>query len=414
MLQSAVSLLENTDTKYPAMAASQMDALTSFAYLVDGIPQWLEQVKALSAHTKEKNAEFVAEYARLVRAIKPKRVKSPSICSIHSTRSKTAQARDTDSAKEVDTPATELIDPLAAGNRHLYADQTAAQRKRKSNASMRSGASGPQKYRSKHQVVIYYDGHVQAELDTICRVVGIGRNNLRKGKNALVANRGFRLPSLSKKYDNLTSPSLENIRSMSAKYRNAAPGAKFSLRQNAQQPQDEDEAAFMECDKALEQVQNLLETAAHQFLRDGDCLKELSSVEARLSSIQDLVKTTAASLQKKADQQGAAEEAERDTADTSRSQSVSERDCPSLLTDKSSMEPLNAPRLIPDKPADLATLTQTLESIKSRHPAAIASDPGGVPTAGMTIEVDDSSSTGSIAEIDISQFRSANRLRMRN
>ncbi|KPI35102.1 uncharacterized protein AB675_1326 [Cyphellophora attinorum] len=395
------------------MAASQMDAVTSFTHLVDNIPQWLEQIKALSAHTKDKNAEFVAEYARLVRAIKPKRMKSPSMCSIHSSKSKAAQARDADSAKDADTPATELIDPLAAGNRHLYADQTAAQRKRKSNASMRSGASGPQRFRSKHQVVIYYDGYVQEELDTMCKAVGIGRNNLRKGKNALVANRGFRLPSLSKKYDNLTSPSLENIRSMSAKYRNAAPGAKFSLRQNAQQPQDGDEAAFIECDKALEQVQNLLETAAHQFLRDGDCLKELSSAEARLTAIQDLVKATVDSLQKKADQQAAAEEAERATADTSRSQSVSDRDCPSLLTDKSSMEPLNAPTVIQDKPSELAALTQTLEGIKSRHPAAIASDPGGVPTAGMTIEVDDSSSTSSIAEIDISQFRSANRLRMK-
>lgn len=411
------------------MAAPQMDAVTSFMHLVENVPVWLEQVRAISTYTKEKNAEFIAEYSRLVQAIRPKRVKSPSMCSIRSDKSRSVQLPDIDPAKEaaLETPEPELIDPLTAGNRYLYADQTAAQRKRKSNASMRSGASGPQKFRSKHQTVIHYDGYVQEQLDNMFKAIGVARNNLRKGKNALIVSRGFRLPNLSKRHEALTTPSIENIRSIS-KYRmggTGPPGAKFSLRQNSQQPQDGDEAAFLECDKVLEQVQTLCETAAHQFLRDGDCLKELNSADTNLTALIDVVQKTADSLKEKAKQQQEAEEAasaaQSDDAEGNRSHSVSDLDCPSLLTDKSSIEPLNAHQhSISPKPPELPSLTSTLEGMKTRPILPSVGTPlsapaACMPTAGMTIEVDDGSDDGSSLEeqIDLSQFRSTNRMRMR-
>lgn len=397
-----------------------MDAVTSFTHLVDNIPLWSEQLRDLSTHTKNKNVEFVAEYARLVKAVRPKRLKSPSIASIHSDGSRSAHLPEIDPVKEsgLPTPEPQQVDPLIAGNRHLYADQTAAQRKRKSNASLRSGASGPQKFRSKHQVVIYYDGYVQEQLEAMVKTIGIARNNLRKGKNALNASRGFRLPTISKRYDGLTTPSLENIRTMS-KYRASglnSSGSKSATRLGGQQPQDQDEAAFLESDKILETVQNLYETAAHQFLRDGDCLKELNSAETKLQSLVETAKSTVETLKEKAKQQAAEEEAETSLtvdADDSRRQSTSEQDCPSLLTDKSSLEPLRVPALI-SKPAELSALNQTLEGMKAKGITTDtpAVDPS-IPQAGMTIEVDDGSDGGSFENFDISQFRSANRMRMR-
>lgn len=397
------------------MAPTQMDAVGSFTHLTQNIPSWLTQLEDLAKYAKTKNTEFVAEYSRLVKSTKPKRLKSPSICSIHSD-DRPSRIPDVDSSKDQTTdPHPECgVDPLEAGTRHIYAEQV--QRKRKPTASLRSGASGPQKFRTKYQVVIYYDSHVQEEFDTMVKAVGIARNNLRKGKNALVAIRGFRLPNLSKRYDALSSPSLENIKSLS-KYRSASmspTGSKFSIRATASQPENEDEAVFMSSDKVLEQVQNLFETAAHQFLRDGDCQKEIDGATTKLKELLDTATTTAEALQVKQREREAAEKAEADaSADVSRAPSVSDVGCPSLLTDKSSMEPLD-PLHVSSK-GQLSTLHQTLEDMRAKGvtsapPATI----NPVPQGTMTIEVDDGSDSGSFDDIDISHFRSANRLRMRS
>ena len=393
----------------------QMDAVSSFQYLVDNVPLWQDQLGDLTSHTSDKHADFVAEYARLVKAVKPKRLKSPSITSIRSDKSRSTHLPDVDPEEEaaIATPDTQAVDPLVAGNRYLYADQT-AQRKRKSNASLRSGASGPQRFRTKNQVVIHYDGHVQEQLDAMFKNANIARNNLRKGRNALNASRGFRLPTLSKTQDNLTSSSLENIRSMSKRGSSPlTPGAaKITLSRRPLQAQDKDEEAFLECDKALEQVSVLYETAAHQFLRDGDCKKELDNAQTKLVHLVQSAKATVESLQEKARLEAAEDADQPNGFENSRSASVLDRDCPSLLTDKSSLEPLRG--AVADKTVDMPTIS----ALKSLRPGGIV-DAGMAPdakiaSANMLIEVDDGSG-GSLDEIDIdlSQFRSANRLRMR-
>jgi hypothetical protein len=227
----------------------------------------------------------------------------------------------------------------------------------------------------------------------------------------MVSSRGFRLPALSKRYDNLTSPSLDNIRSLS-KYRTGSmspSGSKFNLRTSNSQPQDDDEAAFINSDKVLEQVQSLYETAAHQFLRDGDCQKELSSASTKLTELLDTATAVAETLKTKLH----TEQAEADaSADVSPAPSISGNSCPSLLTDKSSMEPISLPP-VPVK-GQLSALNQTLDDMRAKGvvsaPPATSMPMNQGP---MTIEVDDGSDTGSFDEIDISQFRSANRLRMR-
>lgn len=390
------------------MAAPAMDAVGSFTHLIEKIPSWITQLEGLSQYTKDKNAEFVAEYARLVKSVRPKRVKSPSVCSIHSSE-KSVHLPNIESAKATEPAEACEVDPLEAGTRHIYAEQV--QRKRKPNASLRSGASGPQRFRTKHQVVIYYDAHVQEEFDTMVKSAGVARNNLRKGKNALVAGRGFRLPALSKRYDTLTSPSLENVRSLS-KYRTSSmspTGSKGNFRTATAQPQDDDDLAFINSDKVLEQVQALYETAAHQFLRDGDCQKELQGATTKLKELLNTATTVAETLKVK--QQKAAVQAAADASDAVSCNQI-DATCPSLLTEKSTMEPTSLPS-VPVK-GQMSALHQTLEDMRSK--GVVSAPPvtaPAVPQGPMTIEVDDGSDTGSFDEIDISQFRSANRLRMR-
>jgi hypothetical protein len=393
------------------MPAQQVDALMSFTHLVDNIPSWLTRLEELSQYTSEKNKAFIAEYARLVKTAKPKRLKSPSITSIHSNKNAPAHLPDIDPSD--DNPqeiAVETeINPLEAGTRHIYAEQV--QRKRKGTASLRSEASGPQKFRTKQQVVIHYDSHVQDEFDTMVKDIGIARNYLRKGKMALTANRGFRLPNLPKRYEALASSSLENIRTMSKSRStsNSASIGKLNLRTMASQNIDENDADFINADKILEQVQMLYETAAHQFLRDGDCKKELDGARSKLTGLKETAKATAESLKLK--QQAADEATVDDSTNVSRRQSTSEKDCPSLLTDKSSMEPLTLPSV---PKGDLSALNQTLEDLRAQNAKSTAPALESVPQGAITIEVDDGSDNDSLGEIDLSQFRSAARLRLRN
>ena len=381
------------------MAAPQIDAVASFTYLTDNIPSWLEQLAALTKRTTEKHAEFVAEYTSVLTQIKrnPKRVKSPSLQSIHSKGDQSIDVPQVDPPNEDTLPQPPDpidINPLEAGTKYLYAQ---AQKKRKPNSSIRSGASGPQKYRSKHQVIIYYDAHVQNELDAMVKAVGVARNNLRKGRNALNASRGFQLPTLSRKLDPFSlSPSLESIRAQAISRSSPALSGKYGLSTSSQGPANGDEACFTDTDKMLETIQGLYETAAHQFLRDGDCKKELETAKDELNTVLEKAKPTVEALKEKAKTD---EEAGKQEADDSDSEIT--------LCNKPSTEQL---KIVSSKTTP--SVLQTLDDVKTRNILPPPVEP--LPTAGMTIEVDDDASDdGSVGEIDISQFRMTNARRLR-
>lgn len=286
--------------------AQPMTAHSSFVYLVENIPDWQKEVDLLAERASVKNGEFRAEYTRLVNQIKTRRKKSPSIASIHTLddlERPTSEHSSPDGpaeAKDLPSPPDRLeIDPLEAGNRHLYAQ---SRRKRKTGPSVRSGASGHQKFRTKNQVVVYYDGFLQEHLDALVKQVGSGRNNLRKGKNALVAAQGFKLPSLSRAGAPGYS-SIEDIRSTLTSRSTSAllTGKKLAL--TVQPETTRHETAFLQVDKELESVQSLCEVAAHQFLRDGDCQTEMTTIKQKLRDILGRATTTADDLKKLAEEQ---------------------------------------------------------------------------------------------------------------
>ena len=371
------------------MAIQQMDAVSSFVHLTDNIPSWLERLAALSNHAAEKNSEFVADYAKIVSQIRPKRVKSPSLQSIHSNVEESVHLSQIDPQNEntlPTPPAPILINPLEAGNKYLYAQ---AQKKRKPGSSVRSGASGPQKFRNKNQVVIYYDSHMQTELDAMVKAVGVARNNLRKGRNALNASQKFPLPTLSRRHDSSSlNPSAANIRSQSIS--RPVLSGKYNLRSSTQSPAKDDEACFVDVDKMLETVQGLYETAAHQFLRDGDCKTELDSARVSLSDIIAKAVPTTEMLKGKARAQEAAEAED----------------------DNDSEATLNSPPVNINMSNKMApsSISQTLEDMKTRAVTSLPAIPSltdpNLPTAGMTIEVDDDDSEDdSVTDVDVSQFR---------
>ncbi len=379
------------------MASHQLDAVSSFVYLTDNIPSWLDRLANLTKHAAQKNAEFVADYAKVVSGLRPKRIKSPSLQSVHSDKDPSIHTSQIDAQNEnaLPTPpqATE-INPLEAGTKYLYAQ---AQKKRKPDGSIRSGASGPQKFRSKNQVIVYYDAYLQAELDSMVKALGVARNNLRKGRNALTASRGFQLPALSRRYDAAPlAPSLDKTRCHPISPPTVT--GKYNLRSCSQAPVHEEEACFTDVDQMLEGVQGLYETAAHQFLRDGDCKAELESAQTSLTTILGKAKWTVEVLTEKAKRtEETITDKERESKDT---------DSETTLNATPSTEHLNP---VFNKAAS-TSLSQTLEDLKVHAimsaPALITAAESPLLTSAMTIEVDDDASEdGSLADLDISQYR---------
>ena len=153
--------------------------------------------------------------------------------------------------------------------------------------------------------------------------------------------------------------------------------------------------------KTLEAVQSLYETAAHQFLRDGDCKTELDSALLQLNIVLNEAKHAAEILQQKAeDHKDETSQAESDAVDTA---SDISQQTPPIAFD---------PLQILNNKYGPVSLSQTLEDMKNRPMLSAPGDLSSLPTAGVEIEVDDDSDDGSIEEIDMTQFRAANRARL--
>lgn len=342
-----------------------MDAVTSFSHLTTNLPEWILHIEKLSTHAAEKHAEFGAEYSRLLQTARPKRVKSPSISSIHSTE----RGRSLTGEHATSPPGVfPEISPFEAGNRYLYAQ---ARRKRKPTSPARSGASGPQKSRSKQELVIYYDSFLQENLDTMVKNIASARNIIRKGKMSRSLHQGLQLPNFKRQFsqnynsssEDLALPHIHSTISLPIDY-------KRSVMQTKSLTHD---ACFCQADKELESAQSLCETAAHQFLRDGDCRLQLEGAKAKFEGLLPLA--TEALHKFRAERQSAEEQEEART------------DSEATLCEKPSQELIVA-KLAP-------SLTQY-----TPQPA-----PNLVVPGALEIEVDDDDSSS--IDVDISKFRSA-------
>ncbi|KAK4916979.1 hypothetical protein LTR66_016976 [Elasticomyces elasticus] len=282
------------------MAQQPVNAMYSFQFLVDSTSEWQTTITSLIAHVSQRHEEFKAEYSRLVNKIE-KRKRSASTCSVRSTDDQRGALAPLDDVS-TSSPAAQTSDltevsPFEAGTRFLFAQ--ARRKQRRAGASIRSNMSGPSKCRNTPKVVIHYDKHVQLELEKLVRGFGNGRNNLRKGKNAYIASRGFKLPSLSRNRrldDEGTTPALSKF-----------SGNTVLVVTDAKITDMTGEAAFISVDKELEAAQQLCETAAHQVIRDGDCQLQLKDVLTKLAAMRDMASSAVESLKKKEEERALAE-----------------------------------------------------------------------------------------------------------
>ena len=139
---------------------------------------------------------------------------------------------------------------------------------------------------------------------------------------------------------------------------------------------------YDESDRHLDEAQNLSERAAHQFLRDGDCIIEIDAIKKRIRTVQHLASQELERL--KNDKETSKEQAEPlpSTIEEKGIEKILDRAYPGLPTPPPSAEPIEV-----DPPPP-----------KQIHFVATGA-----------IEVDDASSDSSSIKIDMNAVRRVTR-----
>jgi hypothetical protein len=234
------------------MAANPMDALQCFTSISDSVPSWITRVTELATHTSRKHAEFSEEFKRLA--------------TTHSQISSQPRRRKNSSVHSIRPGSDLLLKPSGVAvdaSSNISEDTTIVAHNRR-------------------QLIIYYDSHTQAEFEQTVRDIGNARNSLRKGKMSQLMRKSTNgldmFAATSRSRDSLRGIQLPPLEG----FRRRATGALGTITANTTQNES---SAFEFTDKQLDLAQSLCETAAHQFLRTGDCAKELEDILAKFETV---------------------------------------------------------------------------------------------------------------------------------
>ncbi|KAI4138275.1 MAG: hypothetical protein L6R39_006875 [Caloplaca ligustica] len=327
-----------------------MDALKSFTHLSDNIPDWLIKLDHLALQVAEQHSRFT-------------RLSQSEFTGIR-------LSKKHDSTESLRPPKDDLDDynptalvlaqapPTAQPNHPLLVKEI--RRKRKSASADLSAASGPQRYRSRSLVIVYYDSAIQEAFETLVRNIAGARNNLRKGRTA--ASFKARMASMGMADDDDDAyPALN---------------PKLLIKRAPRTSTPSESPSFQKADEDLEAAQNLCEVAAHQFLRDGDCDDEIAGTRKRFQDCLATAKAEVARLQ--------AEESRQDAGD--------------------SPEVLSEPTMPARRDININSVTLATEKTDAPRMPTIPT-----LTTNGTIEVDDDSDAASV-HIDLSAFRRTRRI----
>ncbi|MCJ1328660.1 hypothetical protein MMC10_005337 [Thelotrema lepadinum] len=249
--------------------------MESFQYLTDNIPSWVDKVDLLSKQVNERRIEFNRLSQTSGISIPP--IQKQKTGSTESLRPVEFEAPTESHAIQTDTamppPQTPTTPPIHIdidpNNKRLFQDHRNRARRKRKSASLLSGASGPQRFRSRMSIIVYYDSSIQEGFEWLVGRVASAGNTLRKGK--MMASHKARLASLTvdeSPFDGArTDMAIRNPR-IPRFQRSSTP---FSIDSLALQP-------FELIEKDLEAAQTLCEVGAHQFLRDADCIDELATI----------------------------------------------------------------------------------------------------------------------------------------
>ena len=292
-----------------------MDGFRSFRDLCDNLPAWHERLDSLSAQAVKRHAEFrrlsrnsAATFSNSLRKVR----KTGSAESLR-------PALDDDTVTPV-TPPTTTSTPLSPGQTAIVQSPTTiptpvrvdidpdskrlfqeyrAQAKRKRNTGSAASTSFPTPLRPKTGVVVYYDSDIQEAFSWLVRTIASARNTLRKGKTA--ASLKARLSGMGMEENPFRGDRMADfsLRNPNIPRLTRGPGPRCSAAESGAY----DPLPFEAVDKELEAAQSLCELGAHQFLRDGNCIDELSGTKERFNNVFKIAAEQRAAYEEEAKQE---------------------------------------------------------------------------------------------------------------
>lgn len=254
--------------------------------LIDQLPVWRNSIDQIALHVIAKREEFAAEYKKALKQIRPKRRTSRSVISLRSndvqTRSSSAQSRHHNDESNMTSAILRPneISPLEPATKYLLAN--ARRTRRKPLSSVHSQASASISNRSQHQLIIYYDSNIQDGFGTLVKDIGGARNLLRKRQHVKTLEQELWLPSLrsagfGKAHGGPMSSSQRSATNLDLSEKS------FSWVRDGR-PSNNTDTCLSEATAELEAAQSLCETAAHQFLRYGDCVAEIDRIKTHFDN----------------------------------------------------------------------------------------------------------------------------------
>ncbi|KAK0388613.1 hypothetical protein NLU13_4856 [Sarocladium strictum] len=296
-----------------------MDALKQ---LTNHIPNWLTRLDDLGGQVVQRQAELAAlavtdraAEARSMRnkgsteSLKPKddgtamiaepmdtssvtRIEDPVDETLNTTQQRPSTPTPEKNEKNETLPTAPTSPSAAALARQAHETVLAAHsrarqvpQKRQRPSSVLSGDGQLPAYRTRTQIIVYYDAHVQRFFDDLVRFVSASRNLLRKAKMAVKVAHIKKLAEMESQDGEDGSEedemSLPSLRYMSTRRYGSMVGA------YGRGPGGRDQAPdiYDQLDKGLEFVQSTCEHGAHQFLRDADCNDEIRKIQKHLRDV---------------------------------------------------------------------------------------------------------------------------------
>ena len=261
------------------------EALQSFTYLLENLPGWIVELEGILEAATGTQKELLTENQP---ADEPDQI-SRKLSKSSSLKSKRSRDERALVSPPVDSEAI-LVKEQAPHMTEADALRL-AQRKRKTVSAASGRQSGPFKYRSSSMVVVYYDGDTQKRFETLVRSIGTCRNSLRKGKMSAKVEAIARTGSSSSS-EGSSEEAAVKMRKM---------GCRSTRLQQGGLPKNDGTKAFDKADGFLEKAQTLCERAAHQILRDGDCVLEIRMAKEHFGNAEKACEAELPELRKKAD-----------------------------------------------------------------------------------------------------------------
>jgi len=261
------------------------ETLTCFINLVENVPLWIRALEELENKIKERQDEST-------RVPVPVSQKMRRTGSNESLRPSQVDAECSAGIEVASAP--QLEDAVHAQT----SQQTLLTKRKRKTPSLLSTVSTPSKYRSRSNVIVYYDSAVQEAFEQLVRKISTGQNYIRKARMAarMEALTSASAPGIDGEDINIRLPARSARNGTTSGYgptlaRGLASGRGPALRPDLVADEHASNAtdACTLANQALDKAQSFCEQGAHQYLRDGDCGVETSGAK---KSFREVIKVS--------------------------------------------------------------------------------------------------------------------------